>query len=257
MFYLLTKYPNINRAVINDINPRLMTTYQVIKSNPYELIEELSLLQAKYIPLPHEDRTVMFMEQRKRFNEAGLKDVQVAALFIFLNRTCFNGLYRENAKGLYNVPHGKYAAPLICDQATILADSSVLQRVEILCGDYASTLKYAGTDTLFYFDPPYKPLSATSSFNSYVKDVFDDREQLRLRNFCNTVSERGSCFLLSNSDLKGQNPKDTFFDELYGDYIINRVYANRMVNANPQKRGKIPELLITNITDTRDTPRLN
>lgn len=250
MFYLLTKYPNIKHAVINDINIRLITTYQVIKLFPHDLIRELSVLQERYVPMNHDDRTVMFMEQRRRFNEDKLTDVQTASLFIFLNKTCFNGLYRENSKGQFNVPHGRYANPLICDISTLLADSEVLQRVEILCGDYSSTLEYAGKETLFYFDPPYKPLNETSSFNSYVKEVFDDNEQIRLRNFCDIVSHRGSSFILSNSDVKDQNPDNTFFDDLYADYIIDRVYANRMVNANPQKRGKIPELLITNTPDT-------
>lgn len=247
VFHLLKKYPNIKKAVINDINPRLITTYKVIKSKPDALIKELLSLQKKYIPRNHEDRTAMFLEQRSRFNKGKLTDVQTAALFIFLNRTCFNGLYRENSKGEFNVPHGRYANPLICDKDTILADSEVLQRVEILCGDYAKTLKYAGNNTLYYFDPPYKPLSDTSSFNSYVKEVFDDKEQIRLRNFCNAVSARGSSFILSNSDVKSTNPKNDFFDVLYANYAINRVYANRMVNANPEKRGKLSELLITNI----------
>ena len=249
LFFLLQKYPNIRKAVVNDINVRLITTYRVIKHQPDELLQALDRLQGEYLPMSHEGRTEMFLEQRRRFNEEELPDVQTAALFIFLNRTCFNGLYRENQKGRFNVPHGRYAHPLICDEATILADAEVLQRVEILCGDYAETIRYAGKDTLFYFDPPYKPLSETSSFNSYVKEVFDDAEQIRLRDFCNAVSAKGSPFMLSNSDVKGKNPDDAFFDDLYADYAISRVYANRMVNANPEKRGKLTELLITNITD--------
>lgn len=251
LFYLLNKYPNIKHAVINDINPKLITTYRVIKYSPYELIEELSLLQERYISLEHKERTEMFLEARKKFNEELLADIQTASLFIFLNRTCFNGLYRENSKGKFNVPHGKYSNPLICDINTILADSEVLQRVEILCGDFSNTLKYAGNKTLFYFDPPYKPLSDTSSFNSYVKEAFDDKEQVRLRNFCNEISRLGSLFLLSNSDVKGANPTDNFFDDLYSFYDIKRVYATRMVNANPDKRGKLSELLISNIADNR------
>lgn len=246
LFYLLSKYPNIKRAVINDINSRLSITYQVVQLHPQELIQELRLLQDRYIPLPHEGRTDMFLEQRARFNEEQLTDIQIAALLIFLNRTCFNGLYRENSKGKFNVPHGRYANPLICDEQTIYADSDILQRVKILCGDYSATLDYAGRDTFFYFDPPYKPLSKTSSFNSYVKEVFDDEEQIRLRNFCSYVSERGSSFVLSNSDTASQGHKIDFFGTLYRDFAINRVYANRMVNANPDKRGKISELLITN-----------
>lgn len=249
VFYIMNKYPNIKRAIINDINARLITTYRVVKSRPDDLIKELSALQKKYIPLNHEDRTAMYIEQRHKFNDDELTDVQIASLFIFLNRTCFNGLYRENSKGKFNVPHGKYVNPLICDKATILADSEILQRVDILCGDYSETIKYAGDDTLYYFDPPYKPLSETSSFNSYVKEVFDDNEQIRLRDFCNSVSAFGSSFILSNSDVKGKKKEDDFFDVLYAAYDINRVFANRMVNANPKKRGKLSELLISNIVE--------
>lgn len=257
MFYLLNKYPNIHHAVINDINPKLITTYRVIKQSPDVLIDELSLLEQQYLPLEHEGRTELFIEKRRRFNEDALTDVEVAALFIFLNKTCFNGLYRENSKGKFNVPHGRYAQPLICDRATILADSLVLQRVEILCGDFAETLNYAGANAFFYFDPPYKPLSETSSFNSYVKEVFDDGEQIRLRNFCDQVAKLGSYFMLSNSDVKGKNPDDDFFDQLYASYDIKRVYATRMVNSNPEKRGKLSELLITNIPDNAPTLNLD
>lgn len=247
LFYLLQTYPNIKRAIINDINAKLITTYRVIKSQPERLIAALKQLQEEYLPKAHEDRTEMFMAKRKEFNDDVLTEVEIASLFIFLNRTCFNGLYRENSKGKFNVPHGRYTNPLICDESTILADSEVLQRVEILCGDFAKTIEYADSSTLFYFDPPYKPLSETSSFNSYVKEVFDDNEQIRLRDFCRRVVFKGSSFILSNSDVKGKNPDDDFFDNLYADYSINRVQANRMVNANGAKRGKLSELLITNI----------
>lgn len=245
LFWLLEHYPNVERAVINDINPRLVNVYRTIKETPSELIEALRLLEQNYLPKSHEERTAYYLERRKEFNENFLSPVQQAALFIFLNRTCFNGLYRENAKGYFNVPHGRYARPTICDEKTIRANSAVLQRVEILCGDFAQTLPYATPDTLFYFDPPYKPLSDTSSFNSYVKEPFDDKEQIRLRDFCRSVVERGAQFILSNSDVKGKNPEDNFFDDLYADYDIRRVLATRLVNAKADKRGKLTELMIS------------
>lgn len=247
MFWMLQNFPNIKKAVINDINPKLINVYQTIKHNPKELINALYLIENKYIPKSHDERTTYFIEQRRRFNNEDLSNVEQAAIFIFLNRTCFNGLYRENSKGKFNVPHGKYANPTICDKATIMADSKVLQNVEIMCGDFADTEIYAGADTLFYFDPPYKPLSNTSSFNTYVKEPFNDAEQIRLRDFCNIVAKKGSQFILSNSDVKGKNPADNFFDDLYSEYNINRVFATRMVNANPEKRGKLSELMISNI----------
>ena len=247
VFWMLQNFPNIKKAVINDINSKLINVYRTIKHTPKELIEALHIIEDEYIPRNHDERTAYFMEQRRRFNDETLSDVEQAAIFIFLNRTCFNGLYRENAKGKFNVPHGRYARPTICDEATIMADSELLQKVEIMCGDYAATETYAGTDTLFYFDPPYKPLSDTSSFNTYVKEPFDDAEQIRLRDFCDTVTKKGSRFILSNSDVKGKNPADNFFDDLYAKYDINRVFATRMVNANPDRRGKLTELMISNI----------
>ncbi|MCC8176564.1 MAG: DNA adenine methylase [Bacteroidales bacterium] len=256
IFWILQKYPHIQRAVINDINEKLINVYRTIKNQPEKLIVELQTLQDTYLPLAYEGRTDMFMEKRNRFNTPCIDGIEQAALFIFLNRTCFNGLYRENSKGNFNVPHGKYSKPTICDAETIIADSHVLQKVEILCGDFAQTAQFASEQTLFYFDPPYKPLSETSSFNSYVKEVFDDNEQIRLRDFCSQLSANGSKFILSNSDVKGKNPEDNFFDDLYSDYSIRRVYATRMVNANPDKRGKLSELMISNINNHYVEPSL-
>lgn len=167
-------------------------------------------------------------------------------MFIFLNRTCFNGLYRVNAKSLFNVSFGQYVNPKICDEQTIFADSKLLQKVEILTGDFEDTLRYASDNSFFYFDPPYKPLSQTSSFNSYAEEGFGDNEQIRLSDFCKKIDLLGYRFILSNSDVKGENPDDDFFDKLYKQFIVQRVYATRMINANAAKRGKLTELLITN-----------
>ena len=247
LFWLLQHYPNIQHAVINDVNAKLINVYRVIKAKPKKLIGALRVLENQYLPMNHAERTVYFMEKRRRFNDDELTKVEQASIFIFLNRTCFNGLYRENSKGKFNVPHGKYVHPKICDEQTIMADSDLLQRVDILCGDFDATKRYASENTLFYLDPPYKPLNSTSSFNTYVKEPFDDGEQVRLRNFCNEVSERGSLFVLSNSDVKGHDPKDNFFDNLYAAYNIQRVFATRMINSNADKRGKLTELMISNV----------
>lgn len=246
LFWILQKYPNIKKAVINDINPDLTTAYKTIKTNPSELITELQLIQNEYLPLSEEKRKEYFLLKRERFNTKSLESVENSALFIFLNRTCFNGLYRVNSKGLFNVPFGSYANPKICDEQTIMADSELLQKVEILTGDFEATLHYAGENSFFYFDPPYKPLSETSSFNSYAKEDFNDREQIRLGKFCQRIDVLGHSFILSNSDVKGKNPHDNFFDELYSSFEIKRVYATRMVNAKAEKRGKLTELLISN-----------
>ncbi len=246
LFWVLKNCPNIKRVVINDMNERLINLYRVVKKNPEKLIKMLRNLEDIYLPLNEEKRKDFYLKCRCRFNEKITDIIEQSALFIFLNRTCFNGLYRENSKGEFNVPHGKYSRPLICDESTILEDSRLLQKVEILNGDFAGTKKYAGKNTLFYLDPPYKPLSETSSFNSYLKESFDDAEQVRLRDFCNEISRKGARFILSNSDPKGKNSEDVFFDELYANFQIKRVFASRMVNANPTKRGKLTELMIVN-----------
>ena len=247
LFWILQKYPNISRAIINDINPRLIITYKVIRDNPIELIELLTELQSEYVVLSELARKEFFLKKRNIYNLSLLSNLEIAALFIFLNRTCFNGLYRVNSNGLFNVPHGRYANPKICDRGTILADSHILQNVEILCGDFAETAKYASINTLYYFDPPYKPLNETSSFNSYVKESFDDMEQLRLRDFCQKIAQNKAEFILSNSDVKAINPNELFFDELYKSFNIQRVMATRMINVNSSKRGKLSELMISNI----------
>jgi len=247
LFFMLQKYPNIKRAIINDINPHLVKTYSVIRDTPYSLIEYLDELQNKYRILPDYDaQKEFYLNIRNRFNSEVLTDIEEAAFMIFMNRTCFNGLYRENSKGGFNVPFGKYVNPTICDDALIIADSELLQKVEILNGDFSKTGDYANGYTFFYFDPPYRPLDATSSFNSYVKESFDDNEQVRLKEFYSNLSAQGCFEMLSNSDGRGRNEEDVFFDELYHDFIIERVFAKRCINANPSKRGALTELLIRN-----------
>jgi DNA adenine methylase len=151
-----------------------------------------------------------------------------------------------NRKNEYNVPMGSYKRPTICDKDNIWAVSQSLQKVEILCGDFENTLIEADNNSFFYFDPPYKPLNNTSSFNSYAKDEFNDEEQIRLRNFCSKLENLGHKWMLSNSDVKGKDTNDNFFDEIYSEFSISRVKARRSINANPEKRGELNELLITN-----------
>ena len=246
LFWILQQFPNIKRAIINDINPLLITTYKVVKEQPHALIEKLKIFQNEYIPLNKNDRKNYYLDKRNEYNIAHLSDIEAAALFIFLNRTCFNGLYRVNSQGKFNVPHGRYANPKICDEKTILADSQILQKVDLLCGDFAATIAYAAPNALFYFDPPYKPLSKTSSFTSYAKENFGDNEQIRLRDFCHEISNREAYFILSNSDAKSKDNKSDFFEEIYHPYKIRKVMATRMVNAHADKRGKLSELLIQN-----------
>lgn len=250
-FHMLQRFPNIKRVVINDINSYLITAYRVIKDSSIELIERLAELEKRYYALIEEEaKKSFFLEARTIFNENKLDDIERTKYLIFLNRTCFNGLYRVNAKGKFNVPFGRYLHPTICNEEVLKADSLLLNQVEIMIlnGDYEQTLKYIGDGlNFFYFDPPYRPLDATSSFNSYAKEEFNDDEQIRLHDYCARLNQMPNIkWMLSNSDCSARNPEDTFFEKLYCDFNINRVQASRAINANPNKRGKLTELLIKN-----------
>jgi len=254
LFWMLYNFPNLKKAVINDINEDLINTYKTIANKPKQLISILDIFQKEFHALDgsEENKKLYYYEKRELFNSRKEQKVTQSALFIFLNRTCFNGLYRVNRKNEFNVPIGSYKKPTICDKENILAVSKALQKVEILCGDFEQTLEYADKNSLFYFDPPYKPLNETSSFNSYAKDEFNDNEQIRLRDFCNKLDILNHTWILSNSDVKGKNKNDNFFDDLYSDFIIQRVEVKRSINANPEKRGKLTELLITNKIKNKD-----
>ena len=247
LFYMLQKYPNIKSAVINDINPDLTLCYQVVRDNPTELVKSLDAIQTEYRALrTEEERKIFFLNKRDRFNTKSLDSIENCTLFFFLNRTCFNGLYRVNKAGKFNVPFGKYSTPTICDADTIYADSRLLQKVEIMTGDFEQTYTKIEDNTFFYFDPPYRPLSNTSSFNDYSKEDFNDNAQIRLKYFCDKLNEIGVDFMLSNSDCLGKDGIDRFFDDLFIDYRIERVWASRNVNAIASKRGKLTEIVVNN-----------
>lgn len=252
LFYMLQRYPNIQHAIINDINPDLAICYRTVRDTPEQLIGSLMDIENAYLALDTEEgRKDFFMAVRYRYNEKNLDPIENTTKFFFLNRTCFNGLYRVNKKGLFNVPFGKYTNPTICDPETIRRDSELLQRVEILNSDFEATFEHARGNTFFYFDPPYRPLSDTSSFNDYAKEAFNDDAQVRLKEYCDHINEAGFHFMLSNSDCKGKNENDNFFDVLYGAYQIERVWASRSINSNPEKRGKLTEILVHNYLDTK------
>lgn len=247
LFHMLQTYPNIKSAIINDINPDLTLCYQVVRDNPTELIKCLNDIQAEYLALQTEEgRKIYFLQQRDKFNAKSLNMIENCTLFIFLNKTCFNGLYRVNKAGKFNVPFGKYSTPTICDSSTIYMDSELLQKVEIMTGDFEQTYNKIGKNTFFYFDPPYRPLSNTSSFNNYSKEDFNDHEQIRLKQFCDRLNNIGVNFMLSNSDCLSKNGTDRFFDDLFIDYKIERVWATRSVNAIASKRGKLTEIVVNN-----------
>lgn len=245
---MLQRFPNIEQAVINDVNADLVNLYRTIKGDPAALISMLTEYQATYHALEgNEDKKRdYYLKQRTIYNNREKGIVDQAALFIFLNRTCFNGLYRVNSKNLFNVPMGGYKKPTICDAANIWAVSQLLQKVEIRCGDYQETLVDIGGNSFFYFDPPYKPLNMTSNFNSYAQMGFGDTEQVRLREFCEQLDRAGIRWMLSNSDVPAHAGGVPFFDALYADHHIQKVEARRSINSKGEKRGKLNEILVTN-----------
>ncbi len=247
-FSILSKY-NFDELYIGDINAELINAYQVIKQDVESLIDKLSQLQTTFLPMDDNGRKYFYYNIRDRFNNLQLDKttcVEKAACFIFLNKTCFNGLYRVNKKGQFNVPMGAYKNPTICDAENLRNIHNALQNVTIVCGDYTLCENFVDSNTFVYLDPPYRPISTTSGFTSYNVDAFDDTEQIRLAKFIDRLNQKGAKIVLSNSDPKNNNSEDTFFDDLYQQYTIHRVEATRMINSNGDKRGKINELIICN-----------
>lgn len=242
-----TKHPK--SVLINDINSELINAYVQVQSNVNAVINELSKLQIEYWQLSTDERKEYYLTKREQFNRIKSttgNQLQESVLFIFLNKTCFNGLYRVNKKGLFNVPVGAYKQPLICDEGNLMAVNRLLQGVTIQCGDFSQCLDFIQQDTFVYLDPPYRPLSETSSFTSYSNQPFNDNEQIRLSQFIDKATSLGAKIVLSNSDPKNANANDNFFDTLYSAYSIQRVFAKRMINCKGNSRGNVSELLISN-----------
>lgn len=247
-FYIAQNYPEIKKFYLYDINSDLVNCYNAVKSDVRSLIKTLDKIESKFLPLNQEARKKFYLDIRKNFNHEKINDggVEVAAKLIFLNKTCFNGLYRVNSKDEFNVPFGDYKNPKICDKKNLLAASKVLQKTEILCGDFTKSRKHINKKTFVYLDPPYRPLNATASFTSYSKDSFSEHDQIRLADFCREIEKKEAKFLLSNSDPKNENEKDHFFEDNFGEFSICRVKASRMINCKAYGRGQIDELLIIN-----------
>jgi len=253
LFDMLSNY-KLNELYISDINSELINTYKIIRDDVIKLIEQLNLMQFDYKQFDIDNRKKYYYEKRQRFNELkinGDEDVNIekAALFIFLNKTCFNGLYRVNKKGFFNVPIGSYKNPCICDEKNLLNISKALRNVKIVCGDYKESDAFIDNNTFVYFDPPYRPITETSSFTSYSENLFDDKAQIELSQFVQEMTNKGAKIIVSNSDPKNSTIEDEFFDDLYKKHKIKRVHANRMINCNGELRGKINELLISNFRE--------
>ncbi|MBU2508681.1 MAG: Dam family site-specific DNA-(adenine-N6)-methyltransferase [Bacteroidetes bacterium] len=253
-FFIAQNYP-IKKAYLSDVNEDLVLTFSVVQQNVFELIDELNSLKTEYIKRDDHEREKYFYKIRELYNSERIKIdfykhsadwIPRAAKMIFLNKTCFNGLFRLNRKGEFNVPFGRYKNPGILDQENLVSASRVLQIAEIFLTDFENIKNKINDDFFIYFDPPYRPISLTSSFTSYSKYDFTEIDQKRLAKFYGELGVNGNKLMLSNSDPKNENINDDFFDRLFSNFNILRIKANRMINCKAEKRGKITELLITN-----------
>ncbi|MFN8575541.1 MAG: DNA adenine methylase [Candidatus Sericytochromatia bacterium] len=222
-------------AVVSDLNEELINVYNVIKDNSEELINDLK---------KHKNESEYFYKIRaldRESNFKNLSNVEKASRFIYLNKTCYNGLYRVNNSGEFNSPFGKYVNPNIVNEITIKAVSNYLNtnKISIYNKDYYEILKEIKKDSFVYFDPPYQPVSKTSNFTGYIQGGFNIDEQIRLKNCCDELNKKNIKFMLSNSDSE-------IIKDLYKDYNIHYVKANRFINSNSEKRGEINEVIITN-----------
>jgi len=255
VFFWIAQNFNIKEFYLSDINQELILLYKTIQKDVDSLIEELEKIEQEYLTLNEEKRKIYFLNKRESYNNFkniidinnfSLSWVRRVAETIFLNKTCFNGLFRVNKKGYFNVPFGNYKNPRICNTNNLILASKLLQRTTIQYSDFSEIQNLAKPKTFVYFDPPYRPLSKTASFKSYSQFDFNDDEQKRLASFYQKLHHQGTKLMLSNSDPQNIDKNDNFFDELYSDFTINRIQANRMINSKTSRRGAISELLITN-----------
>lgn len=249
VFFDILSKGYVESAFLVDTNPDLIQLYQTIQSDVDSLIASLSALESEYLSLEGKSQEEMFYRVRDEYNQERQNKVKKAALraahTIFLNRTCFNGLFRVNSKGNFNVPFGKHTNPTILFEGKLRAVSKAFEAAEFILGDFETISRKVDSSTFVYFDPPYRPISQTSHFKAYSREAFDDAAQTRLAGFYRDLHDRGAKLMLSNSDPTNYG-EDPFFDDLYQGFNIQRVSAKRMINSKSNGRGSIRELLITN-----------
>jgi len=253
-FSLIQKFP-FRSSHIFDLNEELILIYHVIKKSRHKLIHELEILESEYNSARQEDKECLYYHIRNLFNQKKTEIdfhnydpewVTRAACSIFLNHTCYNGLFRMNRRGEFNVPFGKYKTPRILNRKNLNQVSLLLQNTHIMLGDFTGCKKFVDNTTFVYLDPPYRPLNTTSSFTAYSKNGFSDKDQDRLAVLFRELDDKGAKIMLSNSDPRNEDPHDSYFDELYSDYSVERVPARRIISCNGSLRGEINELIITN-----------
>lgn len=246
LFDIISTY-HLEQIYISDINKNLINTYNTVKNNHKELIEILSYIENQYLSLNADMQKEFYYLKRDEYNNMyNTYNIRKAALLIFLNKTCFNGLYRVNKNNMFNVPAGKYKNPKIYSIENISAISKALKYIDIIAENYTNVYEFADEKTFIYFDPPYRPLTNTSSFTAYADNNFGDKEQISLAEFIEKIEKKGTYILLSNSDPHNIDNSDMFFDNLYCKKKINRIYAPRMINSKGNNRDYISELLISN-----------
>ncbi len=255
VYFDIAQNYNIEKAWLYDINPELVLTYKVVQQEAAKLIDFLYRYEKEYLKLSNAQREKYFYNQRTNYNLQRFNTdyekyadswIARAAQLIFLNRTCFNGLYRVNSKGEFNTPAGKYDNPTICDEYNLLAVAKVLENATIKRADFRQVKRDLKKNSFVYFDPPYRPISKTASFKAYSKNDFGDKEQTELATLFAAIDKNGEYIMLSNSDPKNYNPEDNFFDDLYATYKLIRIPARRMINSDASKRGNINEIVVTN-----------
>lgn len=255
LFFFLKRHFQVEESYLVDSNPELILSFRVVQKDPEALIQKLGRLEEAYFNLPEEKRSELFYHIRSQYNaqrhhldysQYNKGWIERASWLIFLNKTCYNGLFRLNRKGEFNVPFGRYKSPAICSKTILQEASRALQDTDIICGDFSLSARYIQKGTLVYFDPPYRPINATSNFTSYSKEGFSEADQKRLAQFFREMDRRGAYLIQSNSDPKNENPEDDFFDNLYKGFIIERVPAKRFINCDASRRGEINELIIRN-----------
>ena len=254
-FHIINHYP-VENFYLSDINEDLILVYQVIQKAINPLLDLLDTYQKNYLNLEQEQRKAYFYQIREQYNQTRFKQnsleiskpwISRAAQLIFLNKTCFNGLFRNNQKGAFNVPFGAYKNPKILDETNLINVSQVLKKVFLNVADFRELEKQKmSKDSFIYLDPPYRPISPTSNFTTYSKSRFDEAAQIRLANTFKGLNRQGVKLMLSNSDPKNIDKNDHFFETQYDGFHIQRISANRMINSVGSQRGKITELLITN-----------
>lgn len=207
LFDILSKY-DLEAIYISDINAELINTYRTIRDDIEELIDMLMVMQSEFVPICTDDRKAYYLAKREWFNDLKVNvneniNIEKAALMIFLNKTCFNGLFRVNKKGLFNVPMGAYKNPMICDEENLRAVSEKLQNVKIVCGDYRESADFIDKNTFVYFDPPYRPITNTASFTAYTENLFNDEEQIELARFVDDMHRKGAKIVVGISEKQG------------------------------------------------------